>query len=95
VVSILYPASGEGVNRNRPSFENWVWDCASGRLIMNHSFENTGARASVSSSRTLDCVIPAWSAGIQLDMDVSEGILASLDAGNPCRYDEDLDFHVL
>jgi hypothetical protein len=47
-----------------------------------------------SSSRTLDCVIPAWSAGIQVDMDVSGGILASLDAGNPCRHDEDLYLHV-
>ena len=26
----------------------------------------------------LDCVIPAWSAGIQVDMDVSGGILANL-----------------
>jgi hypothetical protein len=30
-----------------------------------------------------NCVIPAWSAGIQVDMDVSGGILANLDAGNP------------
>ena len=43
----------------------------------------------------LDCVIPAWSAGIQVDMDVSGGILANLDAGYPCRHDEDLYFHVL
>ena len=42
------------------------------------------------------CVIPAWSAGIQIDMDVSGGILANLmDAGYPCRHDEDLYFHVL
>jgi len=40
---------------------------------------------------SIDCVIPAWSAGIQLDMDVSGGILASLmDAGDPSRHDEDL-----
>ena len=43
----------------------------------------------------LDVVIPAWSAGIQVDMDVSEGILAKLDAGNPCRHDDDLHFHLL
>jgi hypothetical protein len=43
----------------------------------------------------LDVVIPAWSAGIQVDMDVSEGILANLDAGNPCRHDDDLHFHLL
>jgi hypothetical protein len=36
----------------------------------------------------LDCVIPAWSAGIQADMDVSGSILANLDAGYPCRHDE-------
>ena len=29
----------------------------------------------------LDCVIPAWSAGIQVDMDGSGSILAHLDAG--------------
>ncbi|HEX2261186.1 MAG TPA: hypothetical protein VHJ56_06100, partial [Candidatus Binatia bacterium] len=45
--------------------------------------------ASVSSIRILDCVIPAWSGGIQIDMDVSGGILASLDAGYPCRHDGD------
>ena len=28
-------------------------------------------------------------------MDVSGGILANLDAGNPCRHDDDLHFHVL
>ena len=43
----------------------------------------------------LDYVIPAWSAGIQVDMDVSGGILANLDAGNPCRHDEALHFHLL
>jgi hypothetical protein len=40
-------------------------------------------------------VIPAWSAGIQRDRDVSGCILANLDAGHPCRHDEDLYFHVL
>ena len=30
----------------------------------------------------LDFVIPAWSAGIQVYMDVSGGILANVDAGN-------------
>ena len=43
----------------------------------------------------LDFVIPAWSAEIQIDMDVSGGILAHLDAGHPCRHDEDLQFHNL
>jgi len=31
-------------------------------------------------SRTVQWVIPAWSAGIQIDMDVSGGILADLPA---------------
>ena len=34
------------------------------------------------------CVIPVWSAGIQVDMDVSGSILVNLDAGYPCRHDE-------
>ena len=34
-----------------------------------------------------DCVIPAWSAGIQVNMDVCGSILASLDAGYRCRHD--------
>jgi hypothetical protein len=33
-------------------------------------------------------VISAWRAGIQIDMDVSTGVLANLDAGYPCRHDE-------
>jgi hypothetical protein len=41
------------------------------------------------------CVIPAWSAGIQAHMDVSGGIHVNLDAGDPCRHDEDLHFNVL
>jgi hypothetical protein len=40
-------------------------------------------------------VIPAWTAGIQAYTDVSGGIPANLDAGNPCRHDDDLRFHVL
>jgi hypothetical protein len=48
-----------------------------------------------SKSNPLDCVIPAWSAGIQVYMDVSGGILANLDAGYPGRHDDDLHFHVL
>jgi hypothetical protein len=51
-----------------------------------------GGGASVSSSS--DCVIPARSAGIQANMDVSGSILANLDAGYPCRHDKDLRFHV-
>jgi len=45
--------------------------------------------------RPVDCVIPAWSAGIQIDMDVSGSILANLDAGYPCRHDEVRIFHSL
>jgi len=46
-------------------------------------------------------VIPAWSAGIQIDMDVSGGVLANylrrrpcelMDAGHPCRHDGGLHF---
>jgi hypothetical protein len=33
------------------------------------------------------------SAGIQIDMDISAGILVSLDAGYPCRHDGNLYFH--
>jgi hypothetical protein len=33
-----------------------------------------------------DFVIPAWNAGIQIDMDVS-GRPANLDAGSSCRHD--------
>ena len=54
----------------------------------------TGGVSSVP-AEPLDHVIPAWSAGIQVYMDVSGSILASLDAGNPCRHDEDLHFLVL
>ena len=32
-------------------------------------------------------VIPAWSAGIQVYMDVSGSVRANLDAGYPCRHD--------
>src|SRR5438309_1894863 len=38
--------------------------------------------------RLLDCVIPAWSAGIQGYTDVFGSILANLDTGYPCRHDE-------
>jgi hypothetical protein len=62
---------------------------------MHSPLKIPGKGTSVSSSRTLQVVIPAWSAGIQFDMDVSGGILANLDAGNPCRHDDDLAFHVL
>jgi len=37
---------------------------------------------------SFNSVIPAWRAGIQVDMDVSGSVLASLDAGYPCRHDE-------
>jgi hypothetical protein len=32
-------------------------------------------------------VVPAWSAGTQVHMDVSGRIPAELDAGSPCRHD--------
>ena len=47
-----------------------------------------GVAASVSSNRP--SIRHAWSAGIQIDMDVSGGVLANLDAGGPCRHDGDL-----
>jgi len=43
--------------------------------VLHALVENRDWRLSVNSSRTLDCVIPAWSAGIQIDMDVSARIL--------------------
>jgi hypothetical protein len=55
--------------------------------------KDTTRRASVSSSKTFNGVIPAWTAGIQIDMEVSAGILTNLDAGNPCRHDSDLIFY--
>jgi hypothetical protein len=63
------------------------------RKLMNHSFENTGRRGlDQFKAEPFDCVIPAWSAGIQVDMDVSGRVRATLDAGYPCRHDEDLVF---
>jgi len=64
--------------------------------LRNGCFENMG-RSGLGSlqAELLDFVIPAWSAEIQIDMDVSGGILANLDAGHPCRHDEDLQFHNL
>jgi hypothetical protein len=44
-------------------------------LSVGDFFENTDWRISVKSNRILDCVIPAWSAGIQPDMDVFGRIL--------------------
>jgi hypothetical protein len=54
---------------------------------MKFLFGKRGGEASVSSNSP-NCVIPAWSAGIQVDTDVSGSILADLDAGYPCRHDE-------
>src|SRR5262245_15096126 len=65
------------------------------RMASRNSSENRSRRASVSLNRTLHCAIPGWSAGIQVDLDVSGGILANLVADNPCRHDEDLHFHPL
>jgi hypothetical protein len=43
---------------------------------MNPSFEKCGTGGiSVSAGRPLDFVVPAWSAGTQVDMDVSGRIL--------------------
>ena len=57
------------------------------------SFENTERRGL--GEEPLDYVIPAWTAGIQVNMDVSGRILANLmDAANPCRHDEAPHFHV-
>jgi hypothetical protein len=39
-------------------------------------------------AEAFNSVIPAWRAGIQVDMDVSARIRANLDTGYPCRYDE-------
>ena len=58
-------------------------------MVFVSSFENTGRRDfGHFKQRPLDCVIPAWSAGIQVYTDVSGTILANLDAGYPCRHDE-------
>jgi hypothetical protein len=37
--------------------------------------------------KQLRFVIPAWSAGIQVYMDVSGSVRANLDAGYPCPHD--------
>jgi hypothetical protein len=42
----------------------------------------------LSLNHDLNSVIPAWRAGIQVDMDVYWSVVASLDAGYPCRHDE-------
>jgi hypothetical protein len=54
-----------------------------------------GVKAPRSAQAASASVIPAWSAGIQANMDVSGSILAGLDAGYPCRHDEDLRFPVV
>jgi hypothetical protein len=47
-----------------------------GRKIVIHSFERRGCWKDPDTvGRPCDCVIPAWSAGIQIDMDVSGRIL--------------------
>jgi hypothetical protein len=61
---------------------------------IKRSFENTGMEGlSQFRQSPLDCVIPAWSAGIQVYMDVSGRVFARLDAGHPCRHDGDLYFN--
>jgi hypothetical protein len=58
------------------------------RKIMEHSFENRGQRDFVhfkqSPSRLRHST---WIAGIQVNMEVSGSILASLEADYPCRHD--------
>src|SRR5215813_350183 len=65
-------------------------------LLLLVGSENTRRKGfGYSYGNSLERVIPAWSAGIQVDMDVSVGILASLDAGNPCRHTGDSRFYLL
>jgi hypothetical protein len=64
-------------------------------VISVSSFENKGRRGLSQLKQPPDWVIPAWSAGIQVNMDVSGSILANLDAGYPCRHDDGPRFHVL
>ena len=64
-------------------------------VIFASSLESTGRRYFGHFKQSLlDRVIPAWSAGIQIDTDVSASILANLDAGYPCRHDEVCNFIV-
>jgi hypothetical protein len=67
-----------------------------GQLNPLISFENAGTEdfSHFKQSR-LDCFIPTWSAAIQVNMDVSGGILANLDAGYPGRHDLLSHFHSL
>ncbi len=51
------------------------------------SCENMGRNFGHFKQRPLDCVIPAWSAGIQVYMDVSGSVRANLGAGYLCRHD--------
>ena len=60
------------------------------------SFETAPPRRPVQSMQMPSiCVVPAWNAGTQVNMDVSGYILASLDAGYLCRHDDDMQSHVL
>src|SRR5262249_7107403 len=60
-------------------------------VLFAPSFENTALKEPRSVQADLfDFVVPAWSDGTQADMDVSERILAELDAGHPCRHDDDV-----
>jgi hypothetical protein len=58
---------------------------SSSRLFRKDSWVE-GCRSTY--GEVFNCVIPAWSAGIQPDMDVSGCILANLGSGDPCRHDE-------
>jgi hypothetical protein len=49
------------------------------RKIARNGFSVFGIR--------LGAVVPAWSAGTRVHMDVSGGIPAGLDAGSPCQHD--------
>ena len=60
-------------------------------VLFASSFENTALKGPRSVQADLfDFVVPAWSDGTQADMDVSERIRAELDAGHPCRHDDDV-----
>ena len=60
-------------------------------VLFASSLENTALKGPRSVQADLfDFVVPAWSDGTQADMDVSERILAELDAGHPCRHDDDV-----
>jgi hypothetical protein len=73
----------------------WVCDCSVGERHFFFENENTTRRVSVSLSRTLQFRHSSMECRNQADMDVSGRILRAMDAGHPCRHDDDLHFHYL